>query len=211
MAVVRDHCHFLVRNQNGSSLRRLRPLAQGCVDERGQVRTPREIAEYPASARCRRGMGYSPRHPARCQLPPNVPRRGDLERDHGFGIGRLISPPSGQSHTGRARNGVHVVRAFVFGDGQGAATAHRQAYAQQELINGPVPYSNDTGPQLFSGYGASTWRRNVALVQSSTDIFAQLMPAEVDCGDLTPPPRPDLSRPAYRVDPDIVALLDELS
>jgi hypothetical protein len=111
----------------------------------------------------------------------------------------------------RAPDGLHVVRAFVFTDRQAATAAHRQAYAQQQLVNGSVPDSNDTGPQLLSGYGASAWRRNVALAQSSPHIFGQLMPAEVDCGDLTPPPRPDLSRPAYRVDPDIVALLDELS
>jgi hypothetical protein len=110
----------------------------------------------------------------------------------------------------RARDGVHLVRAFVFSDQEAAAAAHWRAYAQQELINGPVPYSNDAGPQLLSGYGASTWRRNVALVQSSPETFADLMPAEPDCSGFARPPGPDVSRPAYRVDPDIIGVLDTL-
>jgi hypothetical protein len=110
----------------------------------------------------------------------------------------------------RAPDGVHVVRAFVFSDGQAAAAAYRQAYAQQESINGSVPYSNDTDPQLLSGFGASAWRRNVAMVQSSPQTFAELMPAEADCTDFAPPRGPDLSRPAYQVDPGLIGLLDRL-
>jgi hypothetical protein len=111
----------------------------------------------------------------------------------------------------RAPDGVHVVRAFVFSDGRAAAAAHRQANAQQEFINGSVPDSDDAGPQLLSGYGASAWRRNVALVQSSTETFAQLTPAEPDCSGFPPPPGPDLSRPAYRVEPSLVALVESLT
>jgi hypothetical protein len=111
----------------------------------------------------------------------------------------------------RAPDGIHVVRAFVFSDGQAAAAAHRQANAQQEFINGSVPDTDDAGPQLLSGYGASAWRRNVAVVQSSTEIFAQLMLAEPDCSGFPPPPGPDLSRPAYRVDASLVTLLDNLT
>jgi hypothetical protein len=109
-----------------------------------------------------------------------------------------------------AADGVHVVRAFVFSDRQAAAAAHGQAYARLASINGTVQDSNDTGPQLLSGYGASTWRRNVALVQSSPDTFAQLVPAEVDCWDLAQL-GPDLSQPTYRVDSSLVALLDNLA
>jgi len=109
----------------------------------------------------------------------------------------------------RAPDGVHVVRAFVFSDGQAAAAAHRQANAQQDFTNGSV--ADDAGPQLLSGYGASVWRRNVALVQSSTETFAQLMPAEPDCSGFPPPRGPDLSRPAYRVEPSIVALVENLT
>jgi hypothetical protein len=62
-----------------------------------------------------------------------------------------------------------------------------------------------------SGYGASAWRRNVALVQSGTETFAQLMPVELDCSGLPSPPGPDLSRPGYRVDPALVALIENLT
>jgi hypothetical protein len=33
----------------------------------------------------------------------------------------------------------------------------------------------------------------------------------LDCGDLMPPHGPDLSRPTYRVDPSLVALLENLT
>jgi hypothetical protein len=109
----------------------------------------------------------------------------------------------------RAADGVRVVRAFVYRDAQAAAVAHRRAQAHQAGSSaGVLPDSDDAGPQLLSGFGASTWRRNVALVQSSPGTFAELMPAEADCTDLAPPPAPDLSRPVYRVDPAVVGLLD---
>ncbi len=110
----------------------------------------------------------------------------------------------------RADNG-RIVRAFVYRDVQTAGYAHQQAYAQQAAsVNGSRRDSEDAGPQLLSGFGASTWRRNIALVQSSPETFAQLMPPEVDCTDLTPIRTPDLSQGVYQVDPKIVALVDEL-
>jgi hypothetical protein len=104
-----------------------------------------------------------------------------------------------------------TIRAIVFPDAQAAATAHQQAYTQQ--AGGTVPmlgYSDDVGPQLLSGFGASVWRRNVALVESSPLIFAELMPVEFDCTDTAPPATPDLLRPAYHVDDEVVALVDAL-
>jgi len=109
-----------------------------------------------------------------------------------------------------APDGVHIVRAFVYRDAETAAAAHRQAYAQLATPNGSVPDSNDAGPQLLSGYGASAWRGNVALVQSSPDTFAELTPAE-DCWSLNPPSGPDLSQHMYRVDASLVARLDDLT
>jgi hypothetical protein len=50
----------------------------------------------------------------------------------------------------------------------------------------------------------------VALVQSSPDTFAQLVPAELDCWDLAQL-GPDLLQPTYRVDSSLVALLGNLA
>ncbi len=95
--------------------------------------------------------------------------------------------------------------------GTTAAAAHRAAHARQALSSdGIVIYSDDARPQLLSGFGASSWRRNLALVQSSPEMFAELMPAEADCSGLAPPAGPDLSGPRYRVDSGIVGLLDTL-
>ncbi len=111
---------------------------------------------------------------------------------------------------GRAANG-GIVRAFVCHDALAATAAHQQALARRAAsVNGSPSDSDDAGPQLLSGFGASTWRRNVALVQSRPDTFAELMPAETDCTDLAPAPGPDLSRPMYRVDAALVALVDQL-
>ncbi len=101
-------------------------------------------------------------------------------------------------------DGGRIVRAFVYADVNAADTARRQAVARSEAASNGV----DMGPQLLSGFGASTWRRNVALVQSNPETFAELMPAEVNCTDLAPPNRPDLSSAAYQVDPNLIALLD---
>jgi hypothetical protein len=105
----------------------------------------------------------------------------------------------------RGQNG-RIVRAFVYRDAQAAGDAHRQAASMSSANS----YAEDVGPQLLSGFGSSTWRRNIALVQSSPDTFAELMPREDDCTDLTPVTGLDLSQRAYRVDPTIVALVDAL-
>jgi hypothetical protein len=108
----------------------------------------------------------------------------------------------------RAADGARVVRAFVYGDGPTVAAARRAA--QMRSMNTSPVFSDDAGPQLLSGFGPSVWRRNVALVQSSRETFAELMAPVEDCGDLAPPHGPDLSRPVYQVDPAILELLDGL-
>jgi hypothetical protein len=104
-----------------------------------------------------------------------------------------------------------TVRAIVYRDAAAAAAAHQQAYAQNVTwTDARLLYSDDVGPPLLSGFGASAWRRNIALVESSPSIFAALMPAEPDCVDVTPQSAPDLARPAYHVGDDLVALFDAL-
>jgi hypothetical protein len=71
--------------------------------------------------------------------------------------------------------------------------------------------SDDTAPQLLSGFGASSWQRNVAFVQSSPATFAELRLAEPDCSGFAARSAPDLSHPMYSVDPTVVALLDTLA
>jgi hypothetical protein len=129
----------------------------------------------------------------------------------GYAVGAAVSSGD-QTVVIEARgDSGRIVRAFVYRDAQAAGAAHRQAHAQQAAsVNGPFPDSDDVGPQLLSGFGGSTWRRNIALIQSSPHTFADLMPAEVECDDLVPSSPPDLSRALYRVDANVVELIDAL-
>jgi hypothetical protein len=59
------------------------------------------------------------------------------------------------------------LRVFVYRSAT-AAAAHQQAHTQDEgRRNRTVSFSDQLGPQLLTGYGASAWTRNVALVQAS--------------------------------------------
>jgi hypothetical protein len=139
-----------------------------------------------------------------------VDRLRQVLQDAGYRVGSPVAWGD-QALLMEATASGRVVRAFVYTDGQTAAAAHRVAQAQQAGSNSAnIPYSDDAGPQLLSGFGASVWRRNVALVQSSPATFAELMPAEADGTDLAAPAGPDLSRPIYRVDPALIRLLDAL-
>ncbi len=110
-----------------------------------------------------------------------------------------------------AQGGVAVVRLFVFDDRESAEAARRQAIARTRTASDAAGVQNeDAGPQLLSGFGASAWRRNIAAVQSSPALFGELMLREQDCGDIVPPPGPDLSRRDYQVDATVIALLEEL-
>jgi hypothetical protein len=141
----------------------------------------------------------------------DVASMGRVLESAGYSVG---APVISGDHTlvieARADGG-RIVRAFVYRDVQTAGAAHQQAYAQQAgSVIDSLADSDDAGPQLVSGFGASTWRRNIALVQSSPETFAELMPPEVDCTDLTPVRSPDVSQAVYQVDAKIVALVDEL-
>jgi hypothetical protein len=120
-------------------------------------------------------------------------------------VGLVVAGPVGASDgfaqvvEAHSPTSPEIVRAFVFADSATAAEGRRQAEARGDGIQ----YSDDAGPQLLSGYGASTWRRNVALIQTSPDTFDLLMPREIDCvtgssGATTVP------FSAYAVDPAVV-------
>jgi hypothetical protein len=106
------------------------------------------------------------------------------------------------------RPGWPVLRVFVFSDSAAATAANRQAHAQDEgSLNRSITYSDDRGPRLLSGYGASGWRNNVAVIQLSGADDIAAFPGELDCtstgvvtysGVLTP------------VDASVLASLDAL-
>jgi hypothetical protein len=125
----------------------------------------------------------------------------------GYGVDYAVDWPNAVMLNARA--GDRSVRAFVYRDEEAAATAHRVASAQQSR-NADVRDSDDAGPQLLSSFGASAWRRNVAVVESSPELFSELMPSEIDCADPTQQLGPDLSRPAYQVDATSLRLMDAL-
>jgi hypothetical protein len=111
-----------------------------------------------------------------------------------------------------------ALRVFVFVDTAAATAEHRRAHAREESRrNGPLEHSDDLGPQLLSGYGASVWRRNVALVQASPDGDLSTFPTEPTCPpesvftvDTTEVSGLDDMLPAIGVDRRFVELLEGL-
>ena len=69
------------------------------------------------------------------------------------------------------------------------------------------------GPHLIAGYGYSTWRGNVALVESTTDELVRQYAAEqatdnqVKTGTL-PTVEPPNPAPTYAVDLDLISVID---
>jgi hypothetical protein len=113
-----------------------------------------------------------------------------------------------------------VLRVFVYADAAAASAAHRRAHANDEARrNRPIAASDDRGPQLLTGYGASTWRRNIALVQASPPGDVGAFPVEPNCDPepiITATTGPELSSrdfalPTTGVDARFVALLERLS
>lgn len=89
------------------------------------------------------------------------------------------------------------------------------ATAVAERSNAEARDSSDaaTGPHLVAGYGYSTWRQNVALVESTTDNLARQYAAEqaVDNQVMTGIPasvEPSNLTPAYAVDLDMIGVID---
>jgi hypothetical protein len=74
------------------------------------------------------------------------------------------------------------LRVFVYRSASAAAAAHQQAHAQDEARrNRTISFSDQLGPQLLTGYGASAWTRNVALVQASDPTDVGSFSSEPDC------------------------------
>jgi hypothetical protein len=68
-----------------------------------------------------------------------------------------------------------VLMVLVYSDSATAQTERAQALANERVANPDV-----TSPHLVSGFGASVWRGNVALVQSSQSELQRLVQAQTD-------------------------------
>jgi hypothetical protein len=80
------------------------------------------------------------------------------------------------------RPGWPVQRVFVFSDSAAAAAAHSTAHVQDGAsLNRSMTYSDDRGPRMLSGYGASGWRNNLAVIQLSGADDIGAFPAEPHC------------------------------
>ena len=74
------------------------------------------------------------------------------------------------------------VRVFVYPSAKAAASAYQQAHAQDEARrNRVIDLSDDAGPPLITGYGASAWQRNIAVVQASDLSDSGSFQTEPDC------------------------------
>jgi hypothetical protein len=113
--------------------------------------------------------------------------RGGLQRD-----GYTVDEPRPWGSDGVVMLNIHdlandrpgwpALRVFVFPDSAAAAAANRQSHVQDEAsFNRSIIYSDDRGPRLLSGYGASGWRNNVAVVQLSSADDIAAFPGELDC------------------------------
>ena len=66
---------------------------------------------------------------------------------------------------------------FVYPTSAAAREAHRIATLQAAArLNHPLPYSDERGPQLLTGFGASYWWRNIATVQQAEPGDANAWP-----------------------------------
>jgi hypothetical protein len=109
-----------------------------------------------------------------------------------------------------------ILMAIVYPDVATATAAHQRAHRQaEERIDERWLYNDDFGPQLLSGYGASVWRGNVALVQSSSRTLASMyfVDGQTDEARIARPELLELgflrSGGAYGVDRDFVACLED--
>ena len=109
-----------------------------------------------------------------------------------------------------------IVMAIVFADSAAATAAHQKAhFAAEQRLGERWPYSDDNGPQLLVGYGASVWRGNVAVVQTKIGTLASLYSYDEQTGEARVA-RPELmelgfdsSLNGYGVDRDIVSCLED--
>jgi hypothetical protein len=109
-----------------------------------------------------------------------------------------------------------IAMAIVFPTPEAATAAHLKAHQQAEERRGKhVAFSNDHGPQLLTGYGASVWRANVALVETSSRTLASMYTYDVQTEE-TRVARPEMLELGfapvigeYGVDRDLVACLDD--
>jgi hypothetical protein len=113
-----------------------------------------------------------------------------------------------------------LLRVFVFEDAVASESEHHRAHANDEARrNRRIVDSNDHGPQLLAGYGASAWRANVALVQASPLDDVGAFPVEPNCDPdpvITSSTRPELASrdyvlPTTVVDARFVAVLESLT
>jgi hypothetical protein len=109
-----------------------------------------------------------------------------------------------------------IVMAIVYPSEAAARAQHERAHRQaEERLGVRWPFSDNQGPQLLAGYGASVWRANVALVQSSRRTLDSMYSWDVQT-DETRLARPELfelgfvsNSREYGVDRDFVVCLDE--
>jgi hypothetical protein len=102
-----------------------------------------------------------------------------------------------------------LLRAFVYPNVDIAMALRQQALSEDVASRGPVMLNSaDRGPQLLTGYGLSTWRNNVALVQAASADDTGAWPFEVDCALAIPAQVAPVPRTV--VDPAFIATLESV-
>jgi hypothetical protein len=127
----------------------------------------------------------------------------------------IRDPGWNMADNSRGRDDSRVVMAIVYADAFAASLAHTKAHRQAEQrIGESWAFSDDFGPQLLAGYGASVWRRNVVLVQSTARTLASMYAydSQTDEARIARPELLELGfapiSGQYGVDRDLVACLE---
>jgi hypothetical protein len=100
----------------------------------------------------------------------------------------------------------------VYADAEAARLAERQAESISAAMRPePLAFSDDDGPRLVPEYGASVWRSNVALVESTRsehDSAASQRGVAAMLGQLLPDPTAQVGGPVATADAVLGGLLD---
>jgi hypothetical protein len=156
---------------------------------------------------------------------PNAMTTGEIQQQFlecGYQVGNRGGPTNGNYVVVRdpgtddgSYADARILMAIVYSSAPAALGEHQRVHRQaEERLGSQWPFSDDHGPQLLPGYGASVWRANVALVQTSRRTLNSMYTYDIQT-DETRIARPELFELGfvsdlrqYGVDRDFVTCLE---
>ena len=99
-----------------------------------------------------------------------------------------------------------VLMVLVYPSDTAALAGRLEAEAHEQALNTGQPVASTDGPHMVIGFGPSTWRGKLALVQSSESELSRVYRAQND--QMVPDPVVDSAPTALLVDLDFLQALD---